>query len=102
MLRPSTSAKASILAPREAEEIGSQWCRELRQCAVVMGVNVLGAGGKRVAGSQRSGIVQVDMTLAVPPIWCLTCSRAHRAVSMVRGANSRLLRVSLIMAVTQS
>lgn len=47
-------------------------------------------------------VVQVAMTLAVPPSCFLTCSRAQRAVSMVRGANSRFDRVSLIIAVTHS
>ncbi len=36
------------------------------------------------------------MTAWVPPICRLTCSRAQRAVSMVRDWNSRFERVSLI------
>ena len=42
------------------------------------------------------------MTVWVPPICRLTCSRAQRAVSMVRDWNSLFARVSLIIAVTHS
>jgi len=51
--------------------------------------------------SRRAGQV-CCMTAVVPPNWRLTCSRAQRAVSMVRGWNSRFVRVSLMRAVTQS
>jgi hypothetical protein len=37
-----------------------------------------------------------------PPICLLTCSLAHRAVSIVRGENSRFWRVSLIICISQS
>lgn len=66
------------------------------------------AGSLLVAGACRHGSTlprhsQVCcMTLAEPPSWRLTCSRAQRAVSTVRGVNSRFERVSLMRVVSQS
>lgn len=61
---------------------------------------MLGNEGNAI-GSWLVFVVQV-ITLVAPPSWRLTCSRAQRAVSIVRCENSRFDLVSLIIVVTHS